>query len=43
MKEYLVRLVQMHETFRVPELEALAKLANLTLEVVHYDETVGSS
>lgn len=41
MKEYLVRFVQMHETFRVPELKALAKLADLTLDVMHYDETVG--
>ncbi|KAF1988424.1 tRNA guanosine-2'-O-methyltransferase [Aulographum hederae CBS 113979] len=36
MKDYLVRLVQVHDTFRVPELEALAEMAGVELEVVKY-------
>ncbi|KAF2154577.1 tRNA guanosine-2'-O-methyltransferase [Myriangium duriaei CBS 260.36] len=36
MNEYLVRFVQLHESFRVPELQALAQLASVTLEVVDY-------
>lgn len=40
MPDYLVRLAQTHESFRRPELEALAQLANIDLTVVQYDETV---
>ena len=39
--EYLIRLVQVHETFRRPELEALAKIYNIELEFIVYDEQVG--
>lgn len=38
--EYLVRLAQVHDTFRTPELEALATLANVKLEFVHYQADV---
>jgi tRNA (guanine10-N2)-methyltransferase len=38
--EYLIRLIQVHETFRKPELEALATLAQVKLEFVHYDPEV---
>jgi len=39
--DYLIRFAQVHETFRQPELEALAVLANVTLHVVHYSTNVG--
>ncbi|ROV95198.1 hypothetical protein VMCG_08585 [Cytospora schulzeri] len=35
--EFLVRFTQQHETFRVPELQALAELENVTITVVSYD------
>lgn len=35
-QNYLVRFSQTHETFRVPELQALATLEGLDLEVVSY-------
>jgi len=38
--KYLVRLVHVHETFRKPELEALAVLANVELEFVYYSDDV---
>ncbi|KAE9973313.1 hypothetical protein BLS_003652 [Venturia inaequalis] len=34
--DYLIRLIQIHETFRKPELEALAEVANIKLEFVFY-------
>ncbi|KAJ5324512.1 tRNA (guanine(10)-N2)-methyltransferase [Penicillium atrosanguineum] len=36
--EYMVRLAQCHETFRVPELQAVATLVGVDLEIVSYDE-----
>ena len=39
----LIRFVQTHETFRKPEFEALARLANLHVEYQSYDENVGLS
>ncbi|KAL9609895.1 MAG: hypothetical protein Q9167_005366 [Letrouitia subvulpina] len=36
--EYLVRFVQVHETFRRPELEALADLAGINVEFVDYSK-----
>ncbi|KAI4720305.1 tRNA guanosine-2'-O-methyltransferase [Aureobasidium sp. EXF-10727] len=36
--EYLIRLAQMHETFRRPELEALAVLRNVELEILEYSD-----
>ena len=38
--EYLIRLAQMHETFRRPELEALAVLHNVDLEILEYSDEV---
>ncbi|KAF1968644.1 tRNA guanosine-2'-O-methyltransferase [Bimuria novae-zelandiae CBS 107.79] len=37
MPDYLVRLVQMHESFRQAELQALADVAELSIEFVKYD------
>lgn len=34
--EYLIRFSQSHESFRIPELEALADLVNIKVEVVLY-------
>ena len=39
---YLVRLIQSHETFRRPEIEALAKMAGVPFEYVCYSEYVCS-
>jgi len=39
--DYLVRFAHVHETFRQPELEALAVLADMKLNVLHYSTTVG--
>lgn len=38
--EYLVRLAHVHETFRKPELEALAVLAGIEIEFISYSSTV---
>ena len=38
--EYLIRLVQVHESFRRPELEALAVLGNVNVEFLFYSEYV---
>lgn len=38
--EYLVRFAQSHESFRKPEIEALAIVAGVNLEIVEYDEKV---
>ena len=38
--DYLIRFVQIHETFRKPEIEALAILANVDVEFLSYSETV---
>ncbi|KAJ6129702.1 tRNA (guanine(10)-N2)-methyltransferase [Penicillium capsulatum] len=37
--EYLVRLAQVHETFRKPELEAVATLTGVDLEILFYSHT----
>lgn len=37
--EYLVRFAQVHETFRLPELRALAALNDIRLEIVYYKDT----
>ncbi|KAF7592761.1 hypothetical protein BBP40_012519 [Aspergillus hancockii] len=36
--EYVIRFAQVHETFRQPEIQALASLAGIDLEFVHYDQ-----
>lgn len=40
MMDYLIRLVQIHETFRKPETDALADLAGLKIEWLSYSEDV---
>jgi len=40
MPKYLVRFVQMHESFRSAELQALAEVAGLEMEILKYDEDV---
>jgi tRNA (guanine10-N2)-methyltransferase len=40
--EYMIRLIQAHDTFRLPELEALAVLEEVTFEVIFYSPTVCS-
>lgn len=40
--EYLIRFRQMHETFRQPEIEALAEMNNFTIEWLSYTDDVGS-
>jgi tRNA G10 N-methylase Trm11 len=34
--EYLLRFIQVHETFRLPEIEALSELEGVPFEVVEY-------
>ncbi|RAK74166.1 SIR2-domain-containing protein, partial [Aspergillus fijiensis CBS 313.89] len=36
--EYLIRFAQVHESFRQPEIQALADLAGIDLEFVYYDK-----
>ena len=36
----LIRFVQIHETFRKPEIEALALLTNVNVEFLFYTESV---
>ena len=38
--KYLIRLVQVHESFRIPEIKALAALADTDVQVLHYSEQV---
>jgi tRNA (guanine10-N2)-methyltransferase len=37
--DYLIRFVQAHESFRRPELEALARLANVEIRIIYYSTT----
>lgn len=37
---YLIRLAQVHETFRRPELEALAALMAVEVTFLFYDDSV---
>lgn len=41
--EYLIRFSQSHETFRLPEIEALAVVEGVDFEVVSYSLEVGPS
>lgn len=41
--EYLIRFAQFHENFRLPELQSLAALEGIDLEVVQYSLEVGRS
>lgn len=38
--EYMIRFTQVHETFRLPEIEALAVLDGIKLEVLSYNPSV---
>lgn len=38
--DYLIKSAQQHESFRRPELEALAALARIDLKIVEYDPEV---
>lgn len=38
--DYLIRLVQIHESFRKPEIRALAVLADINVEFLVYSEYV---
>lgn len=38
--EYLIRFVQVHQTFRRAEIESLAILADVNIEILNYDEYV---
>lgn len=38
--EYLIRFAQCHESFRVPEIQAVATLVNVDLRVVSYSDFV---
>ena len=38
--EYLIRFAQQHESFRLPEIQALATLARIDLEIISYNEHV---
>ena len=40
--EYMVRFAQSHETFRLAEIEALAVLEGIKLEVLSYSLTVST-
>jgi len=38
--EFLIRFAQAHESFRQPEIEALASLAGFEVEFLYYDKFV---
>jgi tRNA G10 N-methylase Trm11 len=40
MMDFIIRFAQEHETFRTPELEALAQYHNIALEIVEYSDEV---
>lgn len=39
--EYLIRFSQTYETFRLPEIQALAVIEGIDLEVISYSPEVG--
>lgn len=39
--DYLIRFIQMHETFRKPEMDALAELGGIDIEWKLYSDDVG--
>lgn len=41
--DYLIRFSQSHETFRLPEVQALAVLEGIDMKVVSYSNDVGPS
>ena len=38
--EFLIKFAQAHETFRVPEIEALALIEGLEMKIVDYSQDV---
>lgn len=40
--EFLIRFSQSHETFRMPEIQALAVVAGVDMKVVYYDVEVST-
>ena len=40
MMEYMIRFTQVHETFRLAEIKALAVLEGISLEVLAYSPSV---
>lgn len=40
--EYLIRFSQSHETFRLPEIQALAELGKIDMKVIYYHPEVSS-
>ena len=40
MTEYLVRFAQAHESFRIPELKAVAAIQGIEMKVIEYSEYV---
>lgn len=40
--DFLIKFAQAHETFRVPEIEALALVEGLDMEIVDYSQDVCS-
>ena len=41
--EYMIRFTQVHETFRLAEVKALAVLEDIDLEVLSYSPSVSAS
>lgn len=40
MMDFIIKFAQAHETFRIPEIEALAVVENVPLEIIQSDEAV---
>jgi tRNA G10 N-methylase Trm11 len=38
--DFFIKFAQVHETFRLPEIQALAIVENVDLTVLEYDESV---
>ncbi|OAA53042.1 RNA methylase family protein [Cordyceps fumosorosea ARSEF 2679] len=38
MMDFIIKFAQAHESFRIPEIEALAIVENVHLKIIHYDE-----
>lgn len=43
MMDFIIKFAQAHETFRIPEIEALAVIENIPLKVIRYDEAVSQT
>jgi tRNA (guanine10-N2)-methyltransferase len=40
--QYMIRFTQVHETFRLAEIKALAELEKIDLKILSYDRTVSA-